>query len=386
MSKINYKQAREMLSQACQHYIDHNKAQLDAIDDGRQYIDKGPRQRIKHGPRQTGLGFESWAHYAYENIQESIFWLDSKDFMGFSEDFIGESKYFKAFKFGQIRGAMLGAPLSNPGVVLHNLTALTRLLHHIMFKVNAVPDFNIILKEYREQHQCVYPCSEDTSLGWYKLNENELIGQDSQKSAIYQYQVIDPIELPTPTLQDVGRRVRRDLPPNLLLLPYMASERGQPYPLSIQIYNTLRNFKSLFDCVANLPEDVSKCRCYGSELNESYPIFEGYIKGLVVKELKATLDDTSLSDEEAIKAVESQLKNPTTMEILTKNRQSQSEHILKVLSVVSILIGVGIFSTLGLVFKRLYDSGGTSINFFKPLSKNLVEDVESITATISNGL
>ena len=74
------------------------------------------------------------------------------------------------------------------------------------------------------------------------------------------------------------------------------------------------------------------------------------------------------------------------MEILTKNRQSQSEHILKVLSVVSILIGVGIFSTLGLVFKRLYDSGGTSINFFKPLSKNLVEDVESITATISNGL
>ena len=73
------------------------------------------------------------------------------------------------------------------------------------------------------------------------------------------------------------------------------------------------------------------------------------------------------------------------MAILTKNRQSQSEHILKVLSVVSILIGVGIFPTLVLVFKRLYDSGGTSINFFKPLSKNLVEDVESITANINKG-
>ena len=378
MSKINYKQAREMLSQTCEHYIDHNRAQLDAIDDG--------RQNSNNGPRQTNLGFESRAHYAYENIKMSILWFEKREFMSIYEEYASESGYFEAFKFGQIRGGMLGAPLSNPCVVLHNLTALTRLLHHIMLKGNATPDFNTTLKEYRQQHQRVYPCSEDTPLGWYKLNDKELIGNDSQKSAIYQYRVIDPGALPMQPSQKVGLNATKDVPTNLLL-PYMASEKGQPHPLSIQIYNTLKNFKSLFDCIDTLPDKGSKHRCdeLGLLINESYPIFEGYIKGIAVKELKATLNDASLSDEDAIKAIELQLKNPTTMEILTKNRQSQSEHILKVLSVVSILIGVGIFSTLGLVFKRLYDSGGTSINFFKPLSKNLFEDAETITANISKG-
>ena len=117
-------------------------------------------------------------------------------------------------------------------------------------------------------------------------------------------------------------------------------------------------------------------------LNDSYPTFEHYLKGLAVKELKATLANPDLSDEASIQAVEQQLANPITRDILTKNRQSQSEHILKILSVVTILIGVGIFPTLGLVFKRLYDSGGTSINFFKPLSKNLYEDVATITSSV----
>lgn len=36
-------------------------------------------------------------------------------------------------------------------------------------------------------------------------------------------------------------------------------------------------------------------------------------------------------------------------------------------------------STLGLVAKRLYETDGTSINFFKLLAANLCEDLEHIT-------
>jgi hypothetical protein len=158
-------------------------------------------------------------------------------------------------------------------------------------------------------------------------------------------------------------------------------------PLSIQSYTALKNFKSLVDFIEQLPNyfsgvDARHFRELCWRTRGSYvTTFESYLKGVAVKELKNTLDDNSLSDEQSIKAVESQLKNKTTIEILTKNHQSQSEYILKVLSVVSILIGIGIFPTLGLAFKRLYDTGGTSINFFKPLSEDLYQDAKNITAS-----
>jgi hypothetical protein len=54
------------------------------------------------------------------------------------------------------------------------------------------------------------------------------------------------------------------------------------------------------------------------------------------------------------------------------------------LSVISICIGLGVFTTLGLVCKRLYDSGGRSINFFKPLSQNLYETLNSTVSELGD--
>lgn len=152
--------------------------------------------------------------------------------------------------------------------------------------------------------------------------------------------------------------------------------------LSIQIYKTLENLKLRAPFAESIMEksfqtgfllDVYKT------IEEASPVYEGYLKGVAVKELKATLENPALNDREAIKAVEEQLKNGITLELLSKNRQSQRERDLKFLSIISICIGIGVFTTLGLVCKRLYDSGGTSINFFKPLSQNLYETIESIT-------
>ena len=116
-----------------------------------------------------------------------------------------------------------------------------------------------------------------------------------------------------------------------------------------------------------------------ARLGRAIPVFDSYLKKLAAQELKDILDDTSLEDNEAIEQVEFQLKNHSTLALLNKNNQSASEQNLKLLSVIAVLIGVGIFTTLALVAKRLYDSGGTSINFFKPLSTNLCEDLEHIT-------
>ncbi len=456
MPHVNAKKARKMLSQACKRYIGHNEAQLNTLDS------RGHGIRGDYSNLAGGLN--TWLYHVYKNAQHYVFWLEKKRGMQSEEEdgLAVEHNYFEDFKFGQMRLGTYDAPLSNPCVILHNLTALNRLFHHIMTKRNEVPKFgykiclkskdtilekktiylemynestvqytfialdgqiktdriyghlidkklpdlftrilkitseagdtltfDMELKRYRQEHHRVYPGAEDTPLGWYQLKENgnELIGKDSQKSAVYQNKVIIPEKLPNSEPRQkvgfYGSSATCDVPINLLL-PYMESRINEPSPLSIEIYNVLENIKSLFDFVNTLPDERIHDHCdgLGLYLNNASVALESYLKGLVAKELKATLDDSSLSDEDALKAVETQLKNPTTAAILTKNRQSQSEYYLKMLSVVSILIGVGIFTTLGLVFKRLYDSGGSSINFFKPLSKNLVEDVESISAQI----
>ena len=113
MSKINYKQAREMLSQACEHYIGN---------DMRQY--------------------SAYGAIEYKNMQQYVFWFDNTGHMeSYHVQYTNEDDYFEEFKFGQIRGAQFDAPLFNPCVVLHNLTALTRLWHHIMTNLNDVPNF-----------------------------------------------------------------------------------------------------------------------------------------------------------------------------------------------------------------------------------------------------
>jgi hypothetical protein len=158
-------------------------------------------------------------------------------------------------------------------------------------------------------------------------------------------------------------------------------------PLSTQIYKTLENLKLRSQFAASIMEKniytshlSSLCRT----LEKARPAFEGYIKSVAVQELKATLKNTDLKDKEAIKRIEDQLNHGITLELLRKNRQSKLEKDLKLLSLISIFIGIGIFTTLGLVCKRLYDSNGTSINFFKPLSTNLHETIDSVISDLED--
>ncbi|MCP0912931.1 hypothetical protein NKV53_00885 [Legionella sp. 27cVA30] len=53
-----------------------------------------------------------------------------------------------------------------------------------------------------------------------------------------------------------------------------------------------------------------------------------------------------------------------TGEVLQLNRQSDKEKFLKALSVFSIVFGVGILTTLGLMINTAIQTQGKSINFF----------------------
>lgn len=164
-------------------------------------------------------------------------------------------------------------------------------------------------------------------------------------------------------------------------------------PLSIQIYKTLENLKLRARFAESIVNKTDPTRFLPhirllpliyETIEEASSVYEGYLKGVAVSELNAILKNPDLNDKEAIHAVEEQLKNGITLELLSKNRQSKIERDLKLLSIISIFIGIGVFTTLGLVCKRLYDSGGTSINFFKPLSQNLYETIDSIATDIED--
>lgn len=157
--------------------------------------------------------------------------------------------------------------------------------------------------------------------------------------------------------------------------------------LSIQIYKTLENLKlraRFAELIMEKNDLLLNISDFSRTLEDVAPFFEGYIKGVAARELKDILDNPDLNDQDAVKSVEKQLKDGVTLQLLKKNRQSQQERDLKFLSIISIFIGIGVFTTLGLVCKRLYDSGGTSINFFKPLSLNLYETIEGIATDIDD--
>lgn len=151
--------------------------------------------------------------------------------------------------------------------------------------------------------------------------------------------------------------------------------------ISIKIYLKLMQVRSLLQFTAGL-------RLYKEEstdhlvpfLDTVIPTLERFIKGAVVQDLQAILDDAELSDEKALELVGAHINDPMVRSILEKNLQSKAEHILKVLSVILIAVGIGIIPTVILASKRLYDSGGKSINFFKPLAKQVEGDIEGILA------
>ncbi len=174
-------------------------------------------------------------------------------------------------------------------------------------------------------------------------------------------------------------------------------------PVSLQIEKTINKFTALLGFVNKLPgyrgsqfvgisgekyliEHEAPLRDMILQMNKEHSTYSEFLKGLAVKELKAILDNPDLSDKQAVDAFETRLHQGRTLEILSKNLQTENEKNLKFYSLVGIIFGIGIFTTLGLVAKRFYDSGGTSINFFKSLGENLVEDMESITASVSKSI
>lgn len=318
-----YDQARKTLSKACEQYVSHNQAQLNALQPTSPYLynDSFFFCALKDS---YSSGFFDWMACKYYYWLGGIIRLDCplnrvERYEKFFPTHILQPQFYPDSNEVR-RKPEVYDKVTLDSIMLDRVTALAELLSHIMVNVKKEPDFNKNLNDFKSKHESDYLCSENDNL----CSDND--------------------------------------------------------PLSIKIYKALNNLRALVNLVATIPE--YKLKTPRHSINEAFPILEGYLKGLAVKELKAILDDTTLNDEDSVKLVASRLKNKTTLDILGKNRQSQTEQILKILSVALIAIGIGIIPTVILAAKRLYDTGGTSINFFKPLSKNLCEDAEDITAQL----
>lgn len=435
MEEINYTSARALLKKACERYIAHNEAQLHKLQ-GKPMTDGWENGRVEKKIVSPGLA--SWLRsYAFDYLYRIIREIDC--YGGTTHDFnnLGNENYyyiygvvkFKLYNIGKdIRdshGSYLHANVFDPSIVLNNLKAMAGTLNYIMVEShpNGGSDFQIKFQEYRERNKSLYPFSWDSGLG-YNLSlksEDTLIEANTlyleAHDQVLHYTVLAPDGetktgaisfdelfqastvsflgdeseswLIDPRMQEdrYGKRssfTLDELSPLLPKILEIASKRGHILPISQQLQGSLEHFKSLIDFVVELPryQSSSNIRRVHNVFYDTYPAFEGYIKGIAVKELKEILDAPHLSDEESLQQVELQLKSKGTTAILMKNRQSQSEQILKVLSVVSILVGIGVFTTLGLAFKRYYDSGGHSFNFFKPLSSDLYEEAENVTTHV----
>lgn len=311
----NFEDARKMLLNVCNGYIQHNQRQIDGLKAKSPYSPAGyiffETVLDKYEPDP---GFKDWIccqyHYLLDHLLLSF--NETVDPYNYYSQHTYPFAEMKWWKEPETRYQEKGVDHTAPKTVLHNLNAL----------------FNVL-----------------------NFHMEEKFPQLAQKKIELNYQENDPT-----TFSDA--------------------------PLSIQIYKMFENLKLR----ARFAESIMEKRKLGIDisdfsrnLEDIAPVFEGYIKGIAVRESKATLDNQDLGDEEAVKSVEEQLKNGVTLELLKKNRQSQQERDLKFWSIILIGIGIGVFTTLGLVCKRFYDSGGTSINFFKPLSQNLYETIESIT-------
>ncbi|MCL4415673.1 MAG: hypothetical protein M1365_03070 [Actinobacteria bacterium] len=323
MPKINYNLARNQLSQAFERYLNHNKAQLDTVKRTSPWIP------AEHFFMRAGLvfpGFLGWVSCKYAEIMDYIFRLNR--YPGGNILIYYEEQY-PPCKF---KTTFIPAPI-----------------------IMDTPGFNL---NGGDPHV-------DPKLVLDRLTV--LVG-------LFHYVMVEE-----KSVRDFEKNLEDYKSKNASDFLYTESD-----PHSIKIYKTLKELKGIASFINDtLPDYHSKGINYlVNTIQESFPTFEGYIKGVAVRELKSTLDDTLLSDEEAVKAIALQLKNEDVLDILGKNRQSQTEHILKVISVILIAVGIGIVPTAILAAKRLYDSGGTSINFFKPLSQNLCEDAEYLTSDV----
>ena len=322
MSQISHTQARNMLRHACARYIGHKEGQLNKLIGESSSIPKAVFFLDALNKSAPKPGFNDWVRCCHYALLESIFEMSSTYRLGTYiigqlsiETEGGKHQPFKPMKLYGPNDENLDH--NDPDLVLYNLGVLIDLLNFIM---------------NGNERNC------DNQYDWAQIKLN-LNFQESD----YAY--------------------------------------SDDAPMSLKISQTLKHFHALVALIETLPNYQSNFAlfCIKARLGRSTPVFDSYLKKLAAQELNAILENSSLGDNEAVEQVEFQLKNYSTLALLNKNNQSASEQNLKLLSVIAVLIGVGIFTTLVLAAKRLYDTGGTSINFFKPLSTNLCEDLEHIT-------
>lgn len=322
MAQISPNQARNMLRQACTRYVRHKEGQLNQLIGESLYEPEDVSFIEILGKDAPEPGFNDWVLCCYYYFLQNIFLMSSTP---------GYTTYLKgqlfidteAGKCQHLKPMKLYGPYEeplnhhDPDLVLYNLGVLVELLHLFMSK---------------NQRDCPHYGN------WAEIKLNK------------QFQESD----------------------------YTYSDDA---PRSLKINQTLKHFRALFALIETLPHYQSNLYLYSirKRLERYAPVFDSYLKKLVAQELNEILENPALGDNQALELVAVHLNHPTTSALLHKNNQSDSEQKLKLLSVISILIGVGLLTTLALVAKRLYDTGGSSINFFKPLSTNLCEDIEQIT-------
>lgn len=319
MSQISHKQARNMLRQACTRYASHKEGQLNKLIGESPYLPKVIFFREALGKDAPLPGFNDWVRCCYYSILDDIFSISSKQELA---TYIIDELYIENENGEQQRFPQMKLYGAEDSSFNQNGPAL------VLYDLGLLVDLlNFIMR--------------DNESGWGQLKVNG---------------------------------------------DYNESDYGysDDAPFSLKINQTLKHLCALVALVETLPnyQSNSALFCISARLGRSMPVFDSYLKKLAAQELNAILENASLDDNEAVEQVEFQLKNHSTLALLNKNNQSASEQNLKLLSVITVLIGVGIFTTLALVAKRLYDTGGTSINFFKPLSTNLCEDLEHITQNI----
>lgn len=316
MSQISHKQARSMLRQACTRYINHKEGQLNKLIGESLYQPECVSFEEILGEDAPEPGFNDWVLCNYYFFLKNIFRMSST--MDYSTYLIGQ--LFIDTEDGTRQPLK---PMKLYGRFQENLE------HN---------DPDLVLYNLEVLVKILHLFMSKNHRDWAEIKKNK----------------------------------------NFQESDYAYSDDA---PCSLKISQTLKHFHVLLTLIETLPNYQSNLDLFviNARLGRAIPVFDSYLKKLAAQELKDILDDTSLEDNEAIEQVEFQLKNHSTLALLNKNNQSASEQNLKLLSVIAVLIGVGIFTTLALVAKRLYDSGGTSINFFKPLSTNLCEDLEHIT-------
>ncbi|WP_058535376.1 hypothetical protein [Legionella saoudiensis] len=316
MSQISHKQARSMLRQACIRYINHKEGQLNKLIGESLYKPDHVSFIEVLGEDAPEPGFNDWVLCNYYFFLKNIFRMSST---------LGYGRYLSGELYIETEDGTRQPlkPMKLYGRFQENLE------HN---------DPDLVLYNLEVLVEILHLFMSKNHRDWAEIKKNK----------------------------------------NLQESDYAYSDDA---PCSLKISQTLKHFHALLTLIETLPNYQSNLDLFviNARLGRAMPVFDSYLKKLATQELKDILENASLDDNEALEQVEFQLKNPSTLALLNKNNQSASEQNLKLLSVIGILIVAGIFTTLALMAKRLYDSGGTSINFFKPLSTNLREDLEHIT-------